>query len=114
MFEGLFVRNGKLFTPFFAAGGQHPATIGGSHSFAKTMLVLSFSPGWLVRAFHVASKLRAAKMIRIFLFTKVKTGKVPWEGLNKRFFHGLGKWSHLLSLQSVLGYWGGILGLAGP
>ena len=47
-----FVRNGQALSTVFSAVGQYPAAVGGSHAFAEAVLILSFSFGRLVRAFH--------------------------------------------------------------
>ena len=71
MLKSLFVGDSKFFTAFFPAGGKHPASIGRSHTLTESVFVLSFSAGRLICTFHGRLKLRAAKMDRIFLFTKV-------------------------------------------
>ena len=51
-FGSAFVRNGQSLSTVFSAVGQYPAAVGGGHAFAEAVLILSFSFGRLVRAFH--------------------------------------------------------------
>jgi len=48
----LFVRNGQFLSSLLSAGSEHPAAVGRGHSFAETVLILSFSAGGLIRALH--------------------------------------------------------------
>ena len=47
-----FVRNGQSLSAVFSTVGQYPAAVGSSHTFAEAVLILSFSFGRLIRAFH--------------------------------------------------------------
>lgn len=52
VFQRLFVRNSQFLASCPSARCQHPTTIGGSHSFAESVLILSLSFRWLVSPFH--------------------------------------------------------------
>jgi hypothetical protein len=70
MLQSGFVRNSEFLSALSPAGGQHPAAICRSHSFAETVLVFSLSLGRLKGTYHNKSnfslKMRAAKMASIF------------------------------------------------
>ena len=76
----LFARHSEFFTTIFPAISEYPATVGRSHSFTKSVFILSFSAGRLKCAFHLVLFKRGAKMTRIFwiykppyLFSTVKS-----------------------------------------
>ena len=52
LFVRFFAAYGKLLTASATTGSKHPATVSGSHTLPKTVLVLSFSLRWLEGTFH--------------------------------------------------------------
>ena len=68
--KGFFVRNGEFFPSLTATAGQHPSAVGGSHSLTETVFILALAFGGLVCTLHSSSKLRAAKVNRIFVNCK--------------------------------------------
>jgi len=86
VFQRFFVGNTQFLSAFSSPRRQHPATIRRRHSFAETVLVFSLSLRRLKGAYHncsiflKTSKMRAAKMIRIFWIYKIGgilTGMLP-------------------------------------
>lgn len=57
-FVQLFVRNGQFLPASPSPGRKYAPAIGGSHSFAETVFVASFTCGGLVCSFHDNSKMR--------------------------------------------------------
>ncbi len=73
----VFVRNRKSFSSFSSSSFQHFATIHAGHSFAKSVLVLSFSYRWLKSSLcHLSVNFGSAKIDYFLKFTKRNSKKI--------------------------------------